>query len=487
MSNLHINTNIAAHNAHRNIRNASVIQERASQRLTSGMRIVTAADDASGLAISEKIRSQIMGMEQASRNSQDGISLIDVADGGLQSISDKIHRLRELMIYASNDTQSPSDRELIQNEVDKLLDEIDRMSEATQFNGRMLLSGNYASGVTIISHLAAPIDLVQTIAVSADSLLGLQASLIPMQLSADSAQLDVDASRATLMHVLAEVRSSANALGGFGGTAGSAAERLEALLNAAVDAISTTNTAAGLAASGGRAPEELWRDVDIAMEELDTATFFNPEQPQARSKFLALREEIQAPELDLAFGNFAKDLQSLDTALQKLAQTSVLVAQGQAKMNEAMEEYQRPVVATRHGPLHLQVGANSNNSAWLNIERSDTAGLGIDILHRTGPFGGGATGSGEDISGRLDLLDNALNRVAVDRGLLGAMSNRLQHTIEYLDMSSENQSAAKSRITDADMAREMMNLVRGNILQQASLAMLSQANQAPNNVLQLLG
>jgi flagellin len=278
MGNMIINTNVLALNSHRALKNVGTMQSTASARLSSGQKINTAADDAAGLAISEKMRGQIRGLNMASKNAQDGSSLIQTAEGGMQQIGDMVQRIRELTVQAANDTNDSAtlDRAKIQNEISELINEIDSMADRVQFNNKSIINGTY----------------------------------------------------------------------------------------------STTE-------------------------------------------------------------------------------------------------------------LTFQVGANSGQQISLNISsmKSDSLGikgLKVDIT------------DAKAISSLLTKIDNALTKVNSSRAELGAKQNRLEYTMKSLDISSENLSASESRIRDTDMAKEMMNLTKANVLSSAATSMLSQANQQPQNVLQLL-
>ncbi len=284
MSNMVVNTNVLALNAHRSMKRVGADQAKSSAKLSSGERINSAADDAAGLAISEKMRAQIRGLDQASRNSQDAISLVQTADGGLQEVQNMVQRARELTVQAGNDTLTTTDRKKIDLELNQLGEEVSAMATKVQFNTKNLLSGTGNSGTGVYK----------------------------MQVGANCGQqLKIDLSSITLTNL---------------------------------------NIATG---SGG--------------------------------------------------GN------KLDTTL-------------------------------------------------------------------------GATATDE----LLKALDADLENISTQRANLGAYQNRLEYTVKALDISSENLSASESRIRDTDMAKEMMKLTRSNVLQSAAMNMLGQANQAPQNLLQIL-
>ncbi|MDR1641023.1 MAG: flagellin [Clostridiales bacterium] len=274
-----INTNVLALNSHRALKNVGAAQSTSSARLSSGLRINSAADDAAGLAISEKMRGQIRGLNMASKNAQDGSSLIQTAEGGMQQIGDMVQRIRELTVQAANDTNDTAtgDRTKIQTEISELISEIDSMANRVEFNNKTLLNGST-------------------------------------------------------------------------------------------------------------------------------------------------------------------------------------------------------------GKLTFQVGANSGQTVNVSIGKMTSKSLTLNDLKKVDL----ATADANTISANLTILDNALTAVNSARAALGAKQNRLEYTMKSLDISSENLSASESRIRDTDMAKEMMNLTKSNVLSSAATSMLSQANQQPQNVLQLL-
>jgi len=275
MSNMVINTNVLALDSHRSMKNVGAAIARSSERLSSGLRINRAADDAAGLAISEKMRAQIRGLAQASTNAADGVSLVQTAEGALQEVQDMLHRMRQLALQAGNDTLQLEDRRLIQLEVSQLIQEIDATAARTEFNQRKLINGDASAG------------------------------------------------------------------------------------------------------------------------------------------------------------------------------------------------------------LHLQIGANQGQGMTIRIGNMDAASLTVDDVTIS-------VTNGAVAAGVLTAIDEAITAISEQRAHLGAYQNRLEHTIRNLDVSHENLSAAESRIRDADMAKEMMRLTQNNVLGQAAISMLAQANQGPQSLLQLL-
>ncbi|MFC4387026.1 flagellin Hag [Gracilibacillus marinus] len=284
-----INHNIPALNTHRQLGINQNAMQNSMEKLSSGLRINRAGDDAAGLAISEKMRAQVKGLDQASRNAQDGISLIQTAEGALQETHSILQRMRELAVQSANDTNVGVDRSELQKEMNELIDEIDRIAENTEFNQKKLINGDLKTGAS--------------------------------------------------------------------------------------------------------------------------------------------------------------------------------------------------------GALNLQIGANSGQSISLEINSMAASGIGVSGLKVSGASGTSTGGimSHTEATAAIKTINDAIEDVSAERSKLGAYQNRLDHTISNLDNSSENLSAAESRIRDVDMAKEMMEMTRANILSQASQSMLAQANQQPQSVLQLLG
>ncbi len=371
-----INTNVASLNAQRNIGGTTNSLTTSLQRLSSGLRINSAKDDAAGLAISERMNSQLKGLSVASRNANDGISLSQTAEGALSTIGDNLQRIRELSVQSSNATNSQSDRDALQAEVGQLVDEIDRVANQTTFNGTKLLDGSFTSKLFQVGS-----DAGQTIGINSI----------------------VDANVAAL--------GSSTFAADVSGTVTSGAISSGLTING-VTIDSNINT--GVAA--------------------DNAT--------------ALANAINA----------------------KMDQTGVYAA----------------VSGTSITLSSLKDATNLVVSGTVDTDSGLTAGT-------TAASGSAATYVGNlDISSfvgsqrALETVDNALTSISSARADMGAVQNRFTSTIANLATSSENLSAAKGRITDADFASETANLSRAQILQQAGTAMLAQANSLPQQVLSLL-
>jgi len=326
---MRINNNIAAMNTYSRLSSAQGAQAKSLEKLSSGLRINRAGDDAAGLAISEKMRGQIGGLNQSVRNAQDSISLIQTAEGGLNETHSILNRMRELAVQSSNDTNTGSDRLEIQKEVDQLSTEITRIAKDTQFNTKNLLDGNFSATF----HIGA-----------------------------------------------------------------------------------------------------------------------NKDQ-----------------KMDLSINNMkASDLNVHSTVAWKSA-SEITIDGVDYTYNSAKKGY---IDGTPEANVRLEAGAAFAAAGDLTAAN---VSAGISVI------------SQGKANTAIETIDNAIKSVSAERSKLGAVQNRLDHTINNLTTTSENLSAAESRIRDVDMAKEMMNFTKNNILNQASTAMLAQANQMPQGVLQLLG
>jgi flagellin len=383
-----INHNLNAMNASRmlNINNTKAASS--MEKLSSGLKINRAGDDAAGLAISEKMRGQIAGLDQAANNAQDGISLIQTAEGALNETHSILQRMRELAVQASNDTNVGVDREEIQKEMNQLADEVDRIANTTEFNTQKLLDG---SRVGLKDEVAGKVELQPNTA--ADIVVSTPGSFDTKQTEAGTV-----------------------------------------IVTRISDAAGTAITSA---------------EFKIGNPNGITATL-------------------------------AADATSISVAGGTIGLTNL----GEMKVGDSFT-----LTLTKHEDastdvskaLSFQIGANSGQNMLVGIENMGAKALGI----RAGDKAVDVTDATK-ATAAITSINNAIEKVSSQRAQLGAYQNRLEHTINNLGTSSENLSAAESRIRDVDMAAEMSEYSKNNILAQAAQAMLAQANQQPQNVLQLL-
>ena len=405
-----INHNLAALNTHRQLGSANKAQAGNMEKLSSGLRINRAGDDAAGLAISEKMRGQIRGLDQASRNAQDGISLIQTAEGALNETHAILQRMRELAVQSANDTNTDQDRKNLQDEVDQLTKELDRISNTTEFNTKKLLDGSMGTTVTTAE---ANVNTNKALAsgVSSDT------TLVSLTNAANAALKITSGDTIEVSYVVdGELKSdtvevgTATTLGAvLGKIAGSATY-------STTDGISLEATAKGFAGAV--------HGITITVRDADGVV--NNKATNALSSF----SETTA----------AKNIRA-------------------------------------GGKATFHIGANTGQNMELSIEDMSSAALGVKNIK---------IGEQVEADVAIKVIDNAIQKVSAERSKLGATQNRLDHTINNLGASSENLTAAESRIRDVDMAKEIMEQTKNSILTQAAQAMLAQANQQPQGVLQLL-
>ncbi|MCP1492525.1 flagellin [Peribacillus frigoritolerans] len=403
-----INHNISALNTHRQLSSATNAQSKSMEKLASGMRINRAGDDAAGLAISEKMRGQIRGLDQASRNSQDAISLIQTAEGALNETTDILQRMRELATQASTDTNTTSDRGEIQKEMDSLTSEINRIGNTTEFNTQKLLNGEKDTKT-------------------------------------------------------AGTAGSVTATGSLDTNTGK---------TVVIDNKTFTAAAADDAANGE------FSDVDGLADAInadaDLKTKYTASVDGDGNLKIEQKDGFESATVPTITGDAGLSADSTKTVAGKAAGAG----------------------------LQFQIGANENQSLTLEISDMRASALGLTGTAGTAGFtaakgvsdGTNSTAeeAGLDVSNAANAskaitsIQKAIDTVSAERSKLGANQNRLEHTINNLGTSSENLTAAESRVRDTDMAKTMMEQTKNSILAQASQAMLAQANQQPQGVLQLL-
>jgi len=380
---MRINTNIAALNSYNQLKNTQNNLSKSLSRLSSGKRINGAADDAAGLAISEKMKAQTSGLAMAQRNAQDGISMIQTAEGALKESHSILQRMRELAVQSANDTNTNADRFEIQKEVNQLTEELTRIGDNTEFNTQKLLDGSLKDA--------------------------------KFQIGANEGQniaLDVNDMRAETLNVTADSAVTTFDAGSTNATSGNSTTNLQA---GSYSVSVTASGAAELKAADGTV---------IASGTLGNGS--------GSVTFSTINNDAYTAD-DSTSGSVTIGISDTDTTSG---------------------------VATDAGQVSINV-----------LEK----GQGISVMNQA------------DADDAITTIDNAIARVSSERSKLGAYQNRLDHTINNLNTAEENLTAAESRISDVDMAKEMMSFTKNQILSQAGTAMLAQANQLPQGVLQLLG
>ncbi|MBN2427664.1 MAG: flagellin [Deltaproteobacteria bacterium] len=399
-----INTNVMSLNAQRNLGTSQSALSKSMQRLSSGLRINSAKDDAAGLAISDRMTAQIRGLNQASRNANDGISLAQTAEGALQESTNILQRIRELAVQSANDTNSDSDRTSLQAEVSQLISEMDRIASTTQFNGKTLLDGTMTDATF---QVGANAGADQTISFSIDdartSALGVDAYVAGTAAVAEVAATGAGATNTTLTFTADTA-----------GTAG--------------NAISIEIVADGSSATTG---------------------------------------EVSVSGTTITVGaDAASDIAALTTA------DIAALINGNTDAAALVDAVGTTDAAAAEAAFTLAGGVD----AAAAVASSGTALMGnVSVASR------------DDASVAIASVDLALEQIDEIRGGLGAVQNRFESTIANLNNVAENLSAARSRILDADIAQETSEMTKQNILQQAGVSILAQANQVPQLALSLLG
>ena len=440
-----INHNMNALNAHRNMISNTSTSGKSMEKLSSGLRINRAGDDAAGLAISEKMRGQIRGLDQASRNAQDGISMIQTAEGALNETHSILQRMRELSVQSSNDTNNDSDREQIQKEIDQLTSEIDRIAETTEFNTKKLLNGDADVKATVTGAGTAKVtgasDKTKTgseVKITA-STLATNATYTTTIETNNNIGTDTEISIGNKKITLANGLDKAKIV----------EEVNKQLKEKGISATASASTGNKLVITANEAGSAGKMDVKVggtAATEAggtDATVTIDGKTVTGKGNVITLGEE-------------SGDARGLKLELTKAGAMDVKVDSVGS---------------------NLQIGANQGQNIALQIGdmRSEALGVsGIDVTN--------AKNADEAVT----TIQSAIDAVSNERAKLGAYQNRLEHTINNLGTSSENLTAAESRVRDVDMAKEMMTFSKNNILAQAAQSMLAQANQQPQQVLSLL-
>ncbi|MGZ8161265.1 MAG: flagellin N-terminal helical domain-containing protein [Methylobacter sp.] len=512
-----INTNISSLNAQRNLNMSQASLSTSLQRLSSGLRINSAKDDAAGLAISERFTTQIRGNDQAARNANDGISLAQSAEGDLVTIASNLQRMRELAVQSANATNSDSDRKAIDGEVQALSAEIDRVAQNSSFNGSKLLDGSFTAKNFHVGANNTASDTIQISAIASartSSLGGVGAT--------SSATITGTATTGALTAgalTLNGQQVGASSIGSAPGQSTASAFSIAAAINgvsadSGVTATANTNTVSGAAATVFTAIAANTfniNGVDIGAVAAGTTAAGQGANVAAAINLVATQTGVSASAdattgaltltatdgRDINIGLGGSDL-AANVAANKaafLTQTGLLTANVGTQADTAAVVGGPIVTAAVNAANHGTVTLNSSSAAGIVYGGSNAALAGLSAAGGTVAATTVSTVSSiasvnvltaANATSALDAIDGALQTVNTSRAALGAFQNRFATVVDSLQVRSENLSASKSRITDADFAKETANLTRAQILQQAGTAMLSQANQLPQNVLSLL-
>jgi flagellin len=471
-----INTNVASLNAQRNLNQSQDSLGTAMQRLSSGLRINSAKDDAAGLAISDRMTAQIRGLNQAARNANDGISLAQTAEGALQESTNILQRMREIAVQSANDTNTASDRASLQAEVSQLQEELDRIAGTTEFNGQRLLDGSFSSATFQVGANAGQ-TISFGIASAKASSIGQIANATGTEVSASAATnitLAVGGGAAT------NVSSSDNfAVSGDTYRDGSSAYAKAAAINdtglTGLSATASTTGTQTMGAIGGTALDTYTLSINgvSIYSGLDVSTSLTStelrDQINANSSETGVIASENAGDITLTASD-GRNIDVSESGTGFTAGTDGLTVTG----------------GDFDGTLRGTIELSATDTIDIGGTQADigftSAGVAKDNLGVNSADVSTRSGAAEAIK----RVDSAIASIDDIRGDLGAVQNRFESTIANLNNVSENLSAARSRIMDADIARETSEMTKQNVLQQAGVSILAQANQAPQIALSLL-
>lgn len=479
----YINTNIASLNAQRNLNMSQASLQTSMQRLSSGLRINSAKDDSAGLAISQRMTSQIGGLDQAVRNANDGISLAQTAEGALSQVTSNLQRIRTLAVQSANASNSASDRAALNNEANQLVSEINRVASSTNFNGVNLLDGSFTS---------------QAFQVGANSTANDSISISSIA-SAKASSLGVGSSSSYLTTVTGGTITSGAALtaggltiNGFnvGATAvdgvsstsadGSALAKANAInaitgstgVTATVNATTTSNFTT--TAAGGA--------VSFSLNGVNISTTLTANSAVASTEMAAAINAVSAQTGVTATANASTGTYSLTATDGRNVTLSAASGAGSTASGVSSGTTFGSITLNSTSSTGITLGGTQATAAIIGAaagytSATATVGAGVSSLNLSTAAGAQAA---------LSTIDAAIQQISTSRASLGAYQNRFSSAVVSLQTTSENLTASRSRIQDADFAAETANMTRAQVLQQAGTAILAQANSAPNGVLALL-
>ena len=441
-----INHNMGAMNANRQMGINAANANKSMEKLSSGLRINKAGDDAAGLAISEKMRGQIRGLDQASSNSQDAISLLQTGEGALNETTSILQRMRELAVQGSSDTLNTNDRGQVQKELDQLTSEIDRIGNTTEFNTKKLLNGGANVSGTVSTAKDATI-----IGGTGDTTVGSSVVLTGSTVATKATATRADAFKSGGLTEGTDADMTINGTQFKFAVGTTSADVVKAINDAGIGVTASVDTTG--------------KNLILTSSSEGSAAKFSSNA--AASATQATSTGADATITTVSGGYTAQgNTITMTSGASKGLQFEVKDAGSTSTLN-----------VTGNGTLNFQIGANEGQMLNVGIADMRAAALGISGIQ--------ATDSAVATSA-ITTIQNAIDTVSSERSKLGAFTNRLEHTIANLGTASENMTSAESRIRDVDMAKEMSTFSKNNILSQAAQAMLAQANQQPQQVLQLL-
>ena len=453
--------NMQAANANRMLNVTTSAQSKSTEKLSSGYKINRAADDAAGLTISEKMRKQIKGLDRASTNAEDGVSAVQTAEGALTEVHSMLQRMNELATQSANGTNSNTDRKAIQDEIDQLTTEIDRVSETTKFNETYLLKGDGAEKAHNVNAHDAGLDGV-TLTDKGDS--------VDVTLKALNAgdKVSIAGKNYTIGSSVNETQALVDAQKKDGGAITVNGKKYTWDTTGAgtwkKDGNNATITiAAGDVVSDGTKTLTAMKDDTTAdgIDDNDSTVI-----TAGKAYQLQTAEIVKASSIGSDTAATVKANAGNTNANYANATTTFTLTKGTVSYKDSLSFN-----------LHVGADADMTNKITVNIDSMNSAGLGVKGIKAD---------TEQDATYAIDAIADAISTVSSQRSALGAVQNRLEHTINNLDNVVENTTSAESRIRDTDMAEEMVNYSKNNILAQAGQSMLAQANQSNQGVLSLL-
>ena len=456
--------NLTAMNSNRMLGLTTASQAKSTEKLSSGYKINRAADDAAGLSISEKMRKQIRGLTQASSNAQDGISAVQTAEGALNEVQDMLQRMNELAVKSANGTNSMDDRSYIQNEIDQLTTEIDRVAETTKFNETYLLKGN--KQVAPKAAVQYKTNTVGNTTLYDKNGIELTDETLNKLIEDGEDFYKATKSVATSSNGNLTVTSTSDLAAGtytYNGTKWESADGTDVTAKITVTGTPNNSDTITVTKVGDTANKA-------------TAADYNAGAPG--KLYDADGNKISANALESYF-----NIDDAGTVTLKEGKKLYTDAEGTAALEDAdivnYVDANGTKTAALTLKLHVGADATDNNQISVDIDAMSAAGLGVKNLKVDGSDDTNAKNA-------IDTIKAAIQTVSTQRSALGAVQNRLEHTINNLDNVVENTTSAESQIRDTDMATEMVKYSNNNILSQAGQAMLAQANQSNQGVLSLL-
>ena len=477
---MRINHNISALNACNILGKTNKRLDASLERLSSGYRINRAADDAAGLAISEKMKTQIAGLEQASRNASDGISVIQTAEGALVEVEAMLQRMRELSVQASNGVNTDEDRAALQDEIDQLKDEINRVSTTTEFNTKKLLNGTVDRRSYSDNENVELISLSDSVR-SGDYTMKVGEAPQPAEIQTEFGTGGIKAGKISIN----------------GGTEVEVTEGQS--LESVYSAIRTAGEAANVQVIPVREKKDAAGNVvkdennnivyeECTIQDAEGLHFITDDRGTDAKLEIYCENEALADALGLKTKNIETGTNSTVKLLDGFNSTATVSVNGEYVTIKDLDDFEMKfkvmsaagevtVSVLDAGPMHLQIGANEGQDIEVRVPRVDIDTLEIADINVC---------TQEGAQQAITSFEKAINQVSSIRAKLGAYQNRLEHAINSLDVSAENLTESLSRIADTDMAKEMAQLTQQQVLSQAGTSMLAQANERPQNVLQLL-